>query len=88
MFEEYKKKHDAKWGASWKQQCATNVSEGGGSTSSKSTWELDFETMLSEDDRFEKSELDDYLAKKLLPNEEGFDILMWWKCNGSKFPIL
>nr|KAJ0184752.1 hypothetical protein LSAT_V11C900462970 [Lactuca sativa] len=67
---------------------ATNVSEGGGSTSSKSTWELDFETMLSEDDGFKKTELDDYLAEKLLPNEEGFDILMWWKCNGSKFPIL
>ncbi|CAI9282992.1 unnamed protein product [Lactuca saligna] len=44
--------------------------------------------MLSKDDGFEKTELDDYLAKNLLPNEEGFDILMWWKCNGSKFPIL
>ncbi|CAI9301042.1 unnamed protein product [Lactuca saligna] len=44
--------------------------------------------MLSEDDGFKKTELDDYLAEKLLPNEEGFDILMWWKCNGSKFPIL
>ncbi|CAI9285477.1 unnamed protein product [Lactuca saligna] len=29
--------------------------------------------MLSEDDGFEKTELDDYLAEKLLPNEE--DIL-------------
>ncbi|KAJ9542242.1 hypothetical protein OSB04_028748 [Centaurea solstitialis] len=28
------------------------------------------------------------VAEKLLPNEEGFDILMWWRCNGSKFPIL
>ena len=36
----------------------------------------------------EAEELDDYLAEKLLPNEEDFDILMWWKCNGSKFPIL
>ncbi|KAJ9541391.1 hypothetical protein OSB04_027897, partial [Centaurea solstitialis] len=23
-----------------------------------------------------------------LTNEDGFDILMWWKCNGAKFPIL
>nr|KAJ0224968.1 hypothetical protein LSAT_V11C100025810 [Lactuca sativa] len=84
----YKKKHDDKRGDSWKRQCATNVSEGGGSTLSKSTWELDFKNMLSEDDGFEKIELDDYLAEKSLPNEEGFDILIWWKCNGSKFPIL
>ncbi|CAI9283120.1 unnamed protein product [Lactuca saligna] len=88
LFEEYKKKHNAKQGASWKQQCETNVFEGRGSTLSKSTWELDFENMLSEDDGLEKTELDDYLAEKLLPNGEGFDILMWWKCNGSKFPIL
>nr|KAJ0215359.1 hypothetical protein LSAT_V11C300147760 [Lactuca sativa] len=84
LFEEYKKKHDDKRGASWKRKCATNVSEGGVSTLSKSTWELDFENMLFEDDGFEKTELDDYLADKLLPKEEGFDILMWWKCNGSK----
>nr|KAJ0222063.1 hypothetical protein LSAT_V11C200062040 [Lactuca sativa] len=31
--------------------------------------ELDFETMLSEDDAFEKNELDDYIAEKFLPNE-------------------
>nr|KAJ0211667.1 hypothetical protein LSAT_V11C400211500 [Lactuca sativa] len=68
----------------WKRQCTTNISEGGSSTLSKSTWEMDFENMLSEDDGFEKTELDDYLVEKLLPNEEGFDILMWWKCNGSK----
>nr|KAJ0216565.1 hypothetical protein LSAT_V11C300137950 [Lactuca sativa] len=84
----YKKKHDDKRGASWKRRCATNVSHGGGSTLSKSTRELDFENMLYEEDGFEKTELDGYLADKLLPNEEGFYILMWWKCNGSKFPIL
>ncbi|CAI9288955.1 unnamed protein product [Lactuca saligna] len=45
LFEEYKKKHNAKQGASWKRQCETNVFEGRGSTLSKSTWELDFENM-------------------------------------------
>nr|KAJ0196363.1 hypothetical protein LSAT_V11C700383700 [Lactuca sativa] len=54
FFEEYKKKHDDKRGASWKRQCATNVSEAWGSTLSKSTWEVDFDNMLSEDDGFEK----------------------------------
>lgn len=32
--------------------------------------------MLSEGDGFEKIDLDDYLAAKLLPNEEGFDIFI------------
>lgn len=67
--ETYKNKHDDKWGDSWKRQCASNVSEGGSSILIKSTWELDFETMLSEDDAFEKNELDDYIAEKFLPNE-------------------
>nr|KAJ0189643.1 hypothetical protein LSAT_V11C800422610 [Lactuca sativa] len=64
LFEEYKKKHDEKRGTFLKRKCTTN---------------LDFENMLSEDDGFEKTELDNYLAEKLLPNEESFDILMWWK---------
>ena len=36
----------------------------------------------------ERTELDDYLAKKLLPNEKGFDIFALWKCNSAKFPVL
>ncbi|CAI9282266.1 unnamed protein product [Lactuca saligna] len=48
---------------------------------------VDFENLLSEDDGFEKTELDDYLVEKLLPNEKVLT-LMWWKCNGSKFSIL
>lgn len=36
------------------------------------TWQLDFKTRLSEDDRFEKIELHDYLAKKLLPDYKCF----------------
>ena len=55
LFEEYKKKHDSKQGSSTKRQRATNVSEGEGSTFIKPSWELDFETLLSEDDGFEKN---------------------------------
>nr|KAJ0223516.1 hypothetical protein LSAT_V11C200078560 [Lactuca sativa] len=40
---------------------------------------LDFENMLSKDDGFEKTDLGDYIAEKSLLNEEGFDILTWWK---------
>jgi hypothetical protein len=85
LFEEYKRKHDHNKG---KGKLGTTNSDGGTSSLNKASWELDFENMITEDDMFERTELDDYLTEKLLPNEEGFDILMWWKCNGAKFPIL
>ena len=36
----------------------------------------------------EKSEFDRYLEELVLPRSEDFDILAWWKTNGSKYPIL
>ncbi|KAJ9538563.1 hypothetical protein OSB04_031296 [Centaurea solstitialis] len=85
LFEEYKRKHDNN---KEKGKSSTTHSDGRESSLNKASWELDFENMITEDDVFENTELDDYLAEKLLPNEDGFDILMWWKCNGAKFPIL
>ncbi|KAJ9557407.1 hypothetical protein OSB04_012021 [Centaurea solstitialis] len=55
---------------------------------SKEEWIMVSETMMSRDDMFETIELDHYLAKKPLPNKEVFDILVWWKYYGAKFPIL
>ncbi|KAJ9557705.1 LOW QUALITY PROTEIN: hypothetical protein OSB04_012319 [Centaurea solstitialis] len=88
LFEHYKKKYVENQGTSWKGQSTASAVAIDDSTSNKPTWEMDFESMMCDDDVLETSELDDYLAEKLLPNEEGFDILMWWRCNGSKFPIL
>ncbi|CAN0903866.1 Putative AC9 transposase, partial [Linum grandiflorum] len=34
------------------------------------------------------SKLDNYLNKEILPHQPDFDILMWWKINGPKYPIL
>ncbi|KAL4278611.1 hypothetical protein GQ457_03G024680 [Hibiscus cannabinus] len=34
------------------------------------------------------SELDCYLEEDVFPRTSNFDILNWWKINGSKFPIL
>ncbi|KAJ9561458.1 hypothetical protein OSB04_006618 [Centaurea solstitialis] len=85
LFEEYKRKHDHNKG---KGKSSTAHSDGGTSSLNKASWELDLGNMITEDEVFENTELDDYLAEKLLPNEDGFDILMWWKCNGAKFPIL
>ncbi|CAN6579011.1 unnamed protein product [Malus baccata var. baccata] len=36
----------------------------------------------------EKSELDHYLDEAVLPRTSDFDILGWWKSNGTKYPIL
>lgn len=35
-----------------------------------------------------KSELDVYLADERERKSEGFDILLWWKTNSTRFPIL
>jgi hypothetical protein len=35
-----------------------------------------------------KTELDVYLEEEILPRRPDFDILMWWKLNGVKYPTL
>ena len=76
LFEDFKKKYVDNQGTSWKGQSTGSSLDIDDSTSNKPTWEMDFESMMCDDDVFETSELDDYLAEKLLPNEDGFDILM------------
>lgn len=88
LFEEYKKKYTGNFGTFWKGQYTSSALDVDDSTSEKPTWEMDFESIMCDNDVLETSELDEYLTEKLLPNEDGFDILMWWKGNGSKFPIL
>ncbi|CAN1127216.1 Putative AC transposase [Linum perenne] len=34
------------------------------------------------------TELDHYLAEDVIPRTDDFDILMWWKLNGAKYPTL
>ncbi|CAN1293903.1 Putative AC9 transposase, partial [Linum perenne] len=34
------------------------------------------------------TELDNYLNEDVLPRSSDFDILMWWKLSGLKYPIL
>ena len=34
------------------------------------------------------TELDHYLEEDVLPNNSQFDILLWWKLNGVKYPVL
>ncbi|KAL4367401.1 hypothetical protein GQ457_05G025640 [Hibiscus cannabinus] len=50
----------------------------------------DFEVYISEISGSQqmKSELDQYLEESLLPREQDFNILSWWKLNKTKYPIL
>ncbi|CAN1247777.1 Putative AC transposase, partial [Linum perenne] len=34
------------------------------------------------------TELDHYLVEDVTPRSQDFDILMWWKVNGAKYPTL
>ncbi|CAN0863660.1 Putative AC transposase [Linum grandiflorum] len=34
------------------------------------------------------TELDHYLSEDIIPRSPDFDILMWWKINGAKYPTL
>ncbi|XP_039038297.1 zinc finger BED domain-containing protein DAYSLEEPER-like [Hibiscus syriacus] len=50
----------------------------------------DFDVYISEisGSQQKKSELDQYLEESLLPREQDFNILSWWKLNKTKYPIL
>ncbi|KAK3204443.1 hypothetical protein Dsin_018489 [Dipteronia sinensis] len=47
-----------------------------------------FDAYVNETNPTSRSELDAYLEENILPNTLDFDILTWWKANGSKYPIL
>ncbi|CAN0920786.1 Putative AC9 transposase [Linum grandiflorum] len=59
---------------------------------SSSTSDQGFDLFVSQRKRSRTSsvtaELDNYLNEDILPRQPDFDILMWWKINGPKYPIL
>ncbi|KAL5708303.1 hypothetical protein ACHQM5_019112 [Ranunculus cassubicifolius] len=62
-------------------------------TSSKSKWDIfsDYDTIVNDQSGVgaAKSELDHYLEEQVFPRSQpNFDILEWWKVNGSKYPTL
>ncbi|CAN1732014.1 Putative AC transposase [Linum perenne] len=66
----------------------TSDLENGTSTSN----DLDFELFLTQRKKARTTavvtELDNYLNEDVLPRSSDFDILMWWKLSGLKYPIL
>ncbi|CAI0400590.1 unnamed protein product [Linum tenue] len=61
-------------------------------SSAPSTTDLDFDRFVSQRKRARvtsvHTELDSYLNEEILPRSAEFDILMWWKHNGPKYPTL
>ncbi|CAN1314476.1 Zinc finger BED domain-containing protein RICESLEEPER 1 [Linum perenne] len=60
--------------------------------STTSATDLDFELFMSQRKRLRTTlvttELDHYLAEQIIPRTLDFDILLWWKLNGAKYPTL
>ncbi|CAN1293496.1 Putative AC transposase [Linum perenne] len=54
--------------------------------------DLDFELFLTQRKKARTTtvvtKLDSYLTEDVLPRSSDFDILMWWKLSGLKYPIL
>ena len=53
-------------------------------------WDDDYERYMEarETGGIGKSELDVYLGDEMERKSEGFDILLWWKTNSMRLPIL
>ncbi|CAN1167577.1 Zinc finger BED domain-containing protein RICESLEEPER 3 [Linum perenne] len=43
---------------------------------------------MSQRKRSRTSSVDHYLAEEIIPRAPDFDILLWWKLNGAKYPTL
>ncbi|CAN1777424.1 Putative AC transposase [Linum perenne] len=74
-------------------QSKSSAAEGSSSfAASASAIDLDFELFMSQRKRSRTSsvttELDHYLAEEIIPRAPDFDILLWWKLNGAKYPTL
>ncbi|CAN1156042.1 Putative AC transposase [Linum perenne] len=67
--------------------------DGESTTVAPTSTDLDFDLFVSRRKKAKKTaivtELDNYLNEEIIPRTSpAFDILMWWKVNGPKYPIL
>ncbi|CAN1167580.1 Zinc finger BED domain-containing protein RICESLEEPER 2, partial [Linum perenne] len=70
-------------------QSKSSAAEGSSSfAASASAIDLDFELFMSQRKRSRTSSVDHYLAEEIIPRAPDFDILLWWKLNGAKYPTL
>ncbi|CAN1852082.1 Zinc finger BED domain-containing protein RICESLEEPER 3 [Linum perenne] len=76
-----------------KSERNSNITSGSGvAVTTKSAMDLDFDLYVSQRKKSRTTlvttELDHYLAEELIPRSSYFDLLMWWKLNGAKYPTL
>ncbi|CAL1386983.1 unnamed protein product [Linum trigynum] len=78
-----------------KQNKNVMVASGGSSDhslGSSSSVDLDFQLFVQQRKKsrgtLTQTDLDNYLNEEVLPWTTDFDILLWWKMNGAKYPIL
>ncbi|CAN1848697.1 Zinc finger BED domain-containing protein RICESLEEPER 2, partial [Linum perenne] len=76
----------------YQTKSSSQVGSSSSSTASASATDLDFELFMSQRKRSRNTlvttELDHYLAEQIIPRTSDFDILLWWKLNGAKYPTL
>ncbi|CAI0430423.1 unnamed protein product [Linum tenue] len=83
LIRDYQTKAEKKFGSE------TGTSSSG--SGSASATELDFELFVSQRKKSTSlitTELDMYLAEDIIPRTADFDLLLWWKLNGLKYPTL
>ncbi|CAN1292404.1 Putative AC transposase, partial [Linum perenne] len=77
-----------------KSESKSSTRPGSGSSvgSTSSVMDLEFDLYVTQRKKSKSSlvttELDHYLAEDVIPITADFDILMWWKLNGAKYPTL
>ncbi|CAN1156884.1 Zinc finger BED domain-containing protein RICESLEEPER 1 [Linum perenne] len=80
----------------YQSRYAKNQSSPGGGSSAlendnATSNDLDFELFLNQRKNARTTavvtELDNYVNKDVLPRSSDFDILMWWKLSGLKYPL-
>ena len=60
----------------------------GSSITIDSDYQLFMKRMKTNKTNSFRTELDHYLEEDVLPDNSQFDILLWWKLNGVKYPVL
>lgn len=71
-----------------KRQLPSNLASGGSSCDDVDMEEFAQFLERDKNQTYEKSDLDKYLENANIPLEDNFDILNWWKTNGSTYPVL
>lgn len=88
LFEEYKKMSQTQSGKVNGISQFRQINEADDSGLGKKVWEKfrRYKKEIAKKDK--RTELERYLSEKDAEDYDGFDVLIWWKLNSSRFPVL